>query len=160
MLSPYPLQENNEYSYEFVTDQGIRYLIFFLDYSIIFSDYPHIASNVYMFNIDVLDGNPDDGIGDEKIGLTVLQVFNDFFKKVRNVAVYICDSSDDRQLARKRKFDLWFWKYNDGSLLKEDGIAVVDGQLIYNAMLLHKENDQLVEIILAYQELNERSTAK
>lgn len=160
MSSPYPLQENDEYSYEFVTDQGIRYLIFFIDYSVLFDDWPEIAPYVYMFNIDVMEGDPDKGAIDERIGVTILKVFNAFFTRVRNVAVYICDSTDDRHLARKRKFDYWFWKFNNGSLLKEDGMAVVDGHIIYNAMLLHKENDHLAEIILAYKSLNERSSVK
>ena len=160
MLSPYLLQENDEYSYEFLTEQGIRYAIYFLDYSFMFSDYPAIAENVFSFNIEVLDGDADISITDEKIGVTILEVFNLFFKKLANVAVYVCDSIDDRQLARKRKFDLWFWKYNDGSLLKEDGIALIEGVEIYNSLLLHKANKRLTEIILAYKELNERAGDK
>ena len=134
MLSPYLFQENDEYSYEFLTEQGIRYSIYFLDYSFMFSDYPAIAENVFSFNIDVLDGDADTSITDDRIGVTILEVFNLFFKKLTNVAVYVCDSIDDRQLARKRKFDLWFWKYNDGSLLKEDGIALIEGVEIYNSL--------------------------
>jgi len=125
-----------------------------------FSDYPAIAENIFSFNIDVLDGNADSSITDDRIGVTILAVFNLFFKKLENVGVYVCDSIDDRQLARKRKFDLWFWKYNDGSLLKEDGIALIEGVEIYNSLLLHKANKRLTEIILAYKELNERAGDK
>ena len=160
MLSPYLLQENDEYSYEFLTEQGVRYSIYFLDYSFMFSDYPAIAQQVFSFNIDVLDGNADSSITDDRIGITILEVFKLFFTKLENVVVYVCDSIDDRQLARKRKFDLWFWKYNDGSLLKEDGIALIEGVEIYNSLLLHKANKRLIEIIFAYKELNERAGDK
>ena len=160
MLSPYLLLENDEYSYEFLTEQGVRYSIYFLDYSFMFSDYPAIAQNVFSFNIDVLDGNADSSITDDRIGITILEVFKLFFTKLENVVVYVCDSIDDRQLARKRKFDLWFWKYNDGSLLKEYGIALIEGVEIYNSLLLHKANKRLTEIILAYKELNERAGDK
>ena len=160
MLSPYLLQENDEYSYEFLTDQRIRYSIYFLDYSYMFSDYPSIAENVFSFNIDLLDGDADSSVTDDRIGVTILEVFKLFFTKIQNVVVYVCDSIDDRQLARKRKFDLWFWKYNDGSLLKEDGIALIEGVEIYNSLLLHKANKRLTEIILAYKELNERAGDK
>lgn len=160
LLSPYPLQEIDEFSYEFVTGQGVRYVVYFLDYSSMFARYPLIAPQVYMFNIDVIKGNPDEGVADERIGLTVLQVFTTFFRKSQNVAVYVCDGIDDRQLARKRKFDRWFWKYNDGSLIKEDDIAVVDGTEIYNSMILHKQNRHLGDIILAYKELNEKAGEK
>ena len=125
-----------------------------------FSEYPAIAENVFSFNIDVLDGNADGSVMDNRIGITVLEVFMLFFSKLENVVIYVCDSIDERQLARKRKFDLWFWKYNDGSLIKEDGIAVVEGVEIYNSLLLHKSNKRLAEIILAYKELNERAGDK
>ena len=110
MLSPYPLQENDTYSYEFVTAQGIKYAIYFLDYTYMFDDYPHLADSIFMFNIDVVSGIPDETILDDKIGYTVLQVFKSFFEKIENVAVYICDSLDERHLARKRKFDMSYKK--------------------------------------------------
>jgi hypothetical protein len=74
--------------------------------------------------------------------------------------VYVCDSMDSRQYARKRKFDLWFYSYNDGTLIKEDGLAMIEGTEIYNAMILHKKNNQLTEIILAFKELNEKAGDK
>ena len=107
-----------------------------------------------------MDGNTDSSITDDRIGITILEVFKLFFTKLENIVVYVCDSIDNRQLARKRKFDLWFWKYNDGSLLKEDGIALIEGVEIYNSLLLHKANKRLTEIILAYKELNERAGDK
>lgn len=119
-----------------------------------------LVGRVFMFNINVIDGNPNLTIADERIGVTVLQVFRAFFVREQNVAVYICDSLDDRHLARKRKFDQWFWRYNDGTLIKEDDIAVVDGTEIYNSMIIHKKNEHLAEIILAFKELNERAGNK
>jgi hypothetical protein len=160
LLKPYLLKEHDEYSFEFVTDQGIRYVVYFLDYSLMFANYPNIAQQVYMFNIDVVEGSPDQTVSDERIGLTVLEVFNLFFQNSKNVAVYICDSQDERHLSRKRKFDFWFWKYNDGTLIKEDDMAVVNGIEIYNSMILHKKNERLREIILAYKELNEKASEK
>lgn len=160
MLSHYPLQENDEYSYEFLTDKGIRYKIYFLDYSYMFSEYQSFLSPVYTFNIDVMKGDPDSATGDDRIGLTVLKVFNDFFAKIENVAIYVCDSSDERQLARKRKFDVWFWSYNDGSIVKEDGMAIIEGTIIYNALLVHWQNKQLPDIIFAFKDLNARAGEK
>ncbi|CAN5379851.1 hypothetical protein BH20BAC1_BH20BAC1_14170 [soil metagenome] len=75
----------------------------------------------------------------------------------KNVAVYVCDSLDERQ---KRKFDFWFWKYNDGSIIKEDGIAVVNDMEILNSLLVHKENPHCTKIIFAFKELNSRAGNK
>lgn len=160
MSKPYPLKELDDYTFGFTTDQGINYFIYFLDYSAMFLEYPEIANSIYMFNIDVVEGDPELATTDERIGITILEVFNLFFMNRQNVAVYVCDSLDDRQLARKRKFDMWFWKYNDGSLLKEDDIAVVEGVEIYNSMILHKQNKLLTEIILAFKELNQKADNK
>jgi hypothetical protein len=143
-----------------VTEHGIQYVIYFLDYSGMFTDYPEIAHDIFMFNIDVTAGDPDHSPGDDRIGITILSVFNLFFRKSQNVAVYVCDALDNRHLSRKRKFDIWFWKYNDGSLIKEDDVAIVEGVEIYNSLILHKRNEHLREIILAYKELNERAGTK
>ena len=139
---------------------GIRYQIYFLDYSYLFSDYPSITSPVYSLNIDTLEGDPDITQGDDRIGITISEILNSFFSKIENVIVYVCDSIDERQYARKRKFDLWFYMYNNGSLIKEDGLALVEGSEIYNTLLIHKSNQQLTEIILAFKELNERTGEK
>lgn len=125
-----------------------------------FSDYPLIADSIYSFNIDVVEGNWDYASTDEKIGVTIVEIFRLFFERVKNVAVYVCDSTDDRHLARKRKFDWWFWKYSDGSILKEDGIAVIEDVEILNSLLIHKSNPNLTEIILAYKTINERANDK
>ena len=67
---------------------------------------------------------------------------------------------DDIQFSRKRKFDRWFFAYNDGTLIKEDGLALVEGVEIYNAMVLKKKHSQLTELILAFKDLNERAGEK
>lgn len=37
---------------------------------------------------------------------------------------------------------------------------MVEGSIIYNAMLLHKQNSELADIIIAFKELNERAGEK
>jgi hypothetical protein len=39
-------------------------------------------------------------------------------------------------------------------------MAIVEGIVIYNAILLHKQNKQLTDIILAFKELNKRAGEK
>ena len=100
MLIPYQLHQNDEYSFEFITESGIRYNIYFLDYSYMFADYTKLTCSVYSFNIDVIEGNPDGSPGDERVGCTIAEVLKRFFSWVNNVAVYVCDSIDNRQYAR------------------------------------------------------------
>ena len=84
MLHPYPLQEKNKLTYQFITDQGISYLIYFLDYSYMFEDYPLIAKRIYTFNIDVIDNNVNRLMNDERIGLTVVEIIRLFFEEFNN----------------------------------------------------------------------------
>lgn len=160
MLNPYPLQEADNFSYQFTSDTGIIYHVYFLDYSYMFSEYPHFAENVYSFNIDVIEGDITLTAEDERIGITIVEVFKTFFMRQKNVAVYVCDSADERHLARKRKFDLWFWKYNDGSIIKEDGVAVIEDMEILNSLLVHHNNPNCTEIIFAFKDLNARAGNK
>jgi Family of unknown function (DUF6169) len=150
LLNPYPLREADEFSYH----------VYFLDYSYIFSDYPAMAVNVYSFNLEVAEGDTSLSGEDEKVGITIVEVFRYFFIRKENVAVYVCDAVDEHNLARKRKFDLWFWKYNDGSIIKEDGMAVVDDTEILNSLLFHRKNPRCAEIILAFKDLNARAGDK
>ncbi len=125
-----------------------------------FVDYPLIAGNIYSFNIDVVEGDSNAAISDERIGVTIVEVFKTFFKRIENVAVYVCDIADERHLARKRKFDFWFWKYNDGSIIKEDGIAMSGNMEILNSLLVHNNNPQLSELIFAFKDLNSKAGDK
>lgn len=127
---------------------------------IMFADYPQLAGDVYSFNIDVADGDAATVTTDERIGMTVIEIFRLFFTRIENVAIYVCDSADERHFARKRKFDWWFWKYNDGSIIKEDGVAVVDDTEILNSLLVHKSNPRCTSIVFAFKDLNARAGDK
>jgi hypothetical protein len=67
LQSPYRLKENNDYSYEFLTDQSIKYFVYFIDYNFMFYKFPAIAENIYSINIDVLEGNLSETIEDERV---------------------------------------------------------------------------------------------
>ena len=86
----------NDLSYHFLTTQDITYHIYFLDYSYMFVDYPTIAHTVYSFNIDIVNGDVANATTDERIGVTIVEVFKSFFRHIENVAVYVCDISDNR----------------------------------------------------------------
>ncbi|MFB2118838.1 DUF6169 family protein [Parapedobacter sp. 2B3] len=156
MLRPYRLKEVEKLNYQFETDQGIIYTAYFLDYSTVFFDYGQLVDNIYSFNIDLIQGNTKNTLADSRIADTVVEIMKLFFETNDNVAIYICDSLDNRQLARKRKFDRWFWKYNDGRIIKEDQLAVVDGVSIYNTLLIRKDHQQAALFIEAFRELNAR----
>ena len=157
---PYAFKEIGKLSYQFTTDQGIVYDANFVDYSFLFPEYPEFSKDVYSFNLEVVQGDIYGQAMDTKIAETVVAIFLEFFHSKQNVIIYICDTTDDRQFTRKRKFDTWFWKYNDGTILKEDGLAIVADVTIYNSLLIHKRNEFLDRAINAFRTLNERANDK
>lgn len=160
MLKCYSYQRKDDYSFEFSTTQNLVYKVYFLDYSFMFSGYDLLQSNVLSLNIDVISGNPDLSANDEKVGMTIALILKVFFEDNKNVAIYVCDNLDERHIARKRKFDLWFWLYNDGEFLKEDGLAVIDGAEIYSSIIIHRQNPELIQLIMAFNDLNSKANEK
>jgi hypothetical protein len=159
-LTPYPFNKLSDLSFEFETSKGITYYAYFVEYGFMFDNYPELSKNIYSFNLDVR-GDWQFSKSDDRIGLTVVEIFRRFFFSNQNVAIYVCDSLDDRHLARKRKFDFWFWKFNNkGEILKEDGLAVIDGTEIYNSVLVHKGNNNANQIFQAFRTLNQRASDK
>ena len=160
MLNPYPLEENDSLTYGFETIQGIKYKIYFLDYSYLFDEFPQINCPIYSFNIELFGGNPEISTKDDRVGVTIAYILFSFFEQLENVAVYVCDPTDERHHARKRKFDIWFKTYNDGSLVKKDGVANAGGMVLYNSIIFHKDHPEFHDLILAFNSLNSKADEK
>jgi hypothetical protein len=112
---------NNSYFFE--TKEGVIYQIIFKPTPYLFGDENTKFSDlIFEFSL-FIEFNPSDKLPttDFKIGQTTAEIFNDFYiKKGNSITIYICDSSDNKQLIRKRKFDIWFSKYNDIRFFKID----------------------------------------
>lgn len=155
MLNPYPLSEKNEFDFEFLTDNGITYNAVFISYGLLSKNFKEAKGDVFAFNLDIINGDAVDAPTDERVGHTVVYIFQKFFELSENAIVYVCDSLDSRQLARKRKFDLWFWRYGGNNLIKEDGFAIVEGIEILSSIILRKDNPYLMSILLAFSDMNQ-----
>lgn len=71
--------------------------------------------------------------------------------------IYVCDASDSKELLRKRKFDVWFRQYDDGTIIKIDGHIAIENFEIYNAILIHKDNPKKNRFIEAFNDLNQQN---
>jgi hypothetical protein len=91
---------------------------------------------------------------DPLIGVTLVQIIKIFLNGLTNSVVYVCDASDNRELFRKRKFDIWFRQNDDGTIIKIDGHLAIENFDIYNAILIHKDNPKKNRFIEAFNELN------
>ncbi|WP_155990083.1 DUF6169 family protein [Terrimonas ferruginea] len=150
----YSLKRNDDHVFEFTTKLGVRYKTYFLDYNTLFEHYPHIVCRAYSFGLEVLEGNPASSPPDPKVGATIAEVIRLFLTEAENVIVYVCDNLDNKQLARKRKFDNWFRQYNDGNYTKYNNIALIDGVEVYNSLIVHNQNEQHHLALTAFEEVN------
>ncbi len=117
-------------SYIFITSQGVGYEVIFKPTPYLFGDEKSVFSDlIYEFSILVQSrSNEKLPATDSKIGATAAEIFKDFYlKKGNSITIYICDSSDEKQAIRKRKFDIWFTKYNSTDFFKIDK-TLVDAQ--------------------------------
>ena len=98
--SPYVLESSGMYSFTFITAQGKKYEIGFIQ-DLMISD-----EGVYQFFITTEDQFKT--VLDGKIRQTVLVVIEEFFKNEGAVLDYICATEDHRQASRDRMFHQWY----------------------------------------------------
>jgi Family of unknown function (DUF6169) len=159
-LQPYKFSIVKHNYFEFATTTGTKYACFFLSYADYFKAHKKIAQCIYSINIEVLERKSGSLVLDERTGLTIVEILKKFLEKSEDAVVYVCDNSDGRELLRKRKFDIWFRKYDDGTIIKVDGHIYVPNFDIYNAILIHKDNPKKNLFIEVFNELNKTDADK
>lgn len=158
-MQPYKVITVKDNYHEFTTAAGTKYACYFLSYAGYFDEYKEISGRVYGFNVEQISKGKKAG-ADPRIGYTVVHVVKAFLNELVNAVVYVCDNADSRELMRKRKFDTWFKQYDDGSIIKIDGHIVYGDLDIYNAILIHKENQKKNRFIEAFTQLNQSGDNK
>ena len=159
-MRAYKITKRQAFYYSFTSVAGTSYLCYFIPYDYLFTNYPLIASYIYSFNLDVEKGKSKEQPLDERIGITVAKIIKDYLLNDDNAGVYICDSSDYREHLRKRKFDTWFRKNDDGTIIKIDRKIYISESVLFNSLLIHKDNPFKNSFIEAFIELNEKSEDK
>ena len=88
------------------------------------------SNSIFEMTIEVLDIPSGVKLYPDKIiPPTIATIIKDFFHKIdQPVLMYICDSSDNKQLVRHRKFNQWFEEFSDSKLAKTEFIFIDDFQ--------------------------------
>lgn len=122
--------------YVFDTSPDIAYEVTFRPSSYIFSKHPAFSDDVFEFVI-ALKGGPKDRlpVSDPLVAGSIIKIFQDFFARRGVVAVYICDSSDNRQAARSRLFDRWYQQYRHLGFVKLDSVFLDPQGMIYTSVI-------------------------
>lgn len=124
-------------AYEFTTDDNVKYIITFLEYSSVMD----VPFPVYSFIIDRSPDNQKSKDLNNKIRNTILEILNKFFESDNSALVTIYDSVDGKQMCRKRLFDRWYDLFNDGSISKKDGKFKADGQETYAVAIYSSDHE-------------------
>ena len=139
--------QNNGYTFQTVA--GISYLITFKPTTYLFGEESIFSLNTFEFSIIVLLNSTGKNPPLEKaISPTIAEIFKDFYENAPDtIAIYICDSSDRRQLLRKRKFDEWFEFYKGQLFVKIDaGFKEDDGSVYPVSLIIKEQNPFRVQI--------------
>jgi Family of unknown function (DUF6169) len=143
-------------SYYFSTDNEIEYVVKFKDTSYIFDG--RLDFEVYAFEMVIeIEENPLEIKPplDSKMPLTVATIFKDFCEHFNErVIIYICDSSDVRQEARRRKFNQWVDLFKGDDFMKFDTAIKENDKITYHSSLIIKsDNPYKLQIIGAFIDL-------
>ena len=128
-------------TYFFTTKTDIEYQLAFIDFIAYFTgtSTEGLVTKVYSLNIDKLSTKK--ALFDQDVQLTVACVVSHFFQDKENSLIYVCDHSDSRHSARKRKFDKWFAdaEINHDFVKLDDMIITADGAH-YTCLIFNAEN--------------------
>lgn len=131
--SPYLLESTGMYSFTFITGQGKKYEIGFIQ-DLMISD-----EGVYQFFITTEDQFKT--VLDKKIQQTVFVVLEEFFKNEGAVLDYICATEDHRQASRDRMFQLWYANSfeKEHYYLKKMNVEI-DGTEYFSSVIMKNDN--------------------
>jgi Family of unknown function (DUF6169) len=144
-------------TYAFKTDNGISYEVKFVPSGYIFEKGHPAYDFTFEFVILVVENNTGKNPPlDRKLPHTTAYIFQDFFREYRNVGVYICDSSDDKQAFRFRKFNNWFELFKGTAYRKFDAFFVDnDGTDIYTSLIMRMDNPNYKVVVDGYIQITE-----
>ena len=131
--SPYMLESSGSYSFSFITTQGKKYEIGFIQ-DLMISD-----EGVYQFFITTEDQFKT--VLDSKIRQTVLVVIEEFFKNEGAVLDYICATEDHRQASRDRLFHQWYMNSLEKDLFHLRNMSIdIDGTEYFATVIMRNDN--------------------
>lgn len=139
--NPYPFVKNYEGSrifYDFETERKVRYRAYFSDYGYMFGTHD-LGCTILSFDLVVVGSlRPPRGTpSDSRLADTVRTVFLEIFEEVDNVVIAVYDSSDQGELARRRKFDRWFTQGGIDYIEKVDFEMPSDDYALVSSIFLH-----------------------
>lgn len=136
----YPIHQQDESGYMFITDSGVEYTAYFIDISDSFGE-----RNVYSFSFEAKGKSAKD----ERIRNSIISILSKFFQNELNVMLMVCDSKDRREEARFKLFQRWYTGIPQDEIEKIDIFAKQEDYNICSSLFIsrkHPRNEQIKEI--------------
>ncbi len=133
--APYAVKEDTqEGAYTFIADSGAEFSIGFMPDDLIQSD------ESYEFIIGNLNGVKSPR--DKNVKATVIAIVEEFFNANKATMLFLCSTSDGKQLMRGRLFKNWFdtYKYRNTQYRQEQ--LHNDRQMLSDNSIQHCKSDQ------------------
>jgi hypothetical protein len=150
----YPFINPESGLYLFDTDSKASYGIKFKPSPYIFGDDVPYGEYIYELSIYQYSHNKSAGI-DMKISYTIAAIFTHFYiNSDEKIFIYICDSSEGKQLVRERKFSQWIEFFMSSSYIHiKERIVDNDGTIYPVSLIIKTKNPYRTDILNAFENL-------
>lgn len=137
--APYSVQDAGNFRYRFTTDQGVTYMVGFMEDSMVeeYESYQFFITN------ETGEQSPNDN----KLWETLILLIEEFFRLNQSVMVYWCDTSDGNEAPRARLFARKFNVYRGHDRFIFKSIEThTEGIPYYAALIFRKDHPHAEEI--------------
>ena len=91
--------------------------------------------------------------GDANVRITLMAIIEEFFRCNNDVMLYITETEDGKQSYRDRLFVRWFNTHENSELyFIKTAEGMMDGQMNFMAMISRKDNPNLSQSIIEFEE--------
>ena len=138
----YPLNHLSPTLFSFATDQALVYEVNFAQFDNITININDDLIEIENFQLVVYLVSGTEASTDEKVGATVCNAVAIFFDEDdTRILSYVCNFVDDRQAARRRKFDQWYNQFGFSSNInKVDETVTIDTYQYLVTLLVSKNH--------------------
>lgn len=143
--------DDDYYLYEFITDNGIEYNVFFTSASFLMPPYSDYKDHVYDMTISNIQNNQFN-LRDLRIQPTIAKIIHHFCTTYQFAVSYLCNDTDGKGHLRSRKFNGWF--INHGVPLGFKGYItslasdIIDDQTSYVGIISYPEDYEFDYLLL------------
>lgn len=148
-------RDSRTFIFSFTTKNYIEYKVAFVDNLNLFEDtstFQHIRK-IYSLNIEKesIAIEPFDRSTQEAVNC----IITEFFKDKENSLLYSCDTSDSKEILRKKKFEKWYDESPDKNSIIRLDAELGESPVNYTSFLYHIENPFREFLEISYDEVVE-----